>query len=383
MPRRERRNDVSVEIRLTRWCRTGGTCPSSAKAATRIGIRNQRQTTNNFPRFSASGILILFATLIPVLFLFQRSSYGQALSSAGYSVGGSYVLLTWTIFVSAFLNVTTHAGVVLGALEDTLTISILIGVGFDVLTRFLQVWWWIRLVDGLTTLSSSKTSAATTEEEESFFVVDHLFHVSMSILFIYQMHIHIRALCIVNCRSYDHVHSVVTGALHNLRGISGENWSEDDWFAYSDLTLHLLPLLLSGKILLSILIESPIESNKVGRGSATTLLVLLGLSSWLAMSPSYSSSPPTTKSTENGTGDPSSTRSELKITVDSDRNSIQCSCDACTRRRQRTGSRACAFVCSPNDGLCAMWLLSFEDVSQLLNKDFRYAPHMQSRINPS
>ena len=103
----------------------------------------------SFPRISISGTLILVVYVTSIKYLFDNSLYGTSLRSTTGIMSlesSSSILFNSFIMSTSFLNVVSHSAVVLGALNDTYVLSILVGVGFDVITRILQLIWWLSLI---------------------------------------------------------------------------------------------------------------------------------------------------------------------------------------------------------------------------------------------
>ncbi|KAL3940054.1 MAG: hypothetical protein SGBAC_005334 [Bacillariaceae sp.] len=323
-----------------------------------------KKPCGDFPRVSTSGTLLFGLSLGVAIASFSWSSYGHALWS-GKLTSNSW-MQGW-IFVTSLLNVASHAAVVLGALQDTYVISILLGVGFDVLTRFFQLWWWMQLI---AVQSSAAVKTSETKMDSSaigsssqlllYFSLDNCFHGLLSLLFLYQMWIHVRALLLVNSNNLDRMQTVLKGALNNLRGIPGEG-GKDHLFAYSDLTLHLLPCLLSG-ILLQQQEQLHFVVLKIAMTAGTVAMI----------APS--------QKTGNDKSDDAKKEAESmqvpKLTIvcfpgkDSRSTRIGCSCNACSHRVERM-MKETSFVCNPIDGLCALWMHSFEEVSMALDQALR------------
>ena len=144
-----------------------------------------------FPRISVVGGLILSIYLTSIIYLFDTSLYGDSLRSGSMispssSTSSSTFLNSFTA-ASSILNVASHSGVVLGALNDTYVISILVGVGFDVMTRILQLVWWI----DLTWSSFSALPTDIIDERKICSTVGFL--AVLTIIYIYHMIIHVRA----------------------------------------------------------------------------------------------------------------------------------------------------------------------------------------------
>lgn len=280
-----------------------------------------------FPRISASGALILAMYLKAITYFFNNSMYGDSFRSG--AMLSSSIPLNSFVMASSLLNVISHSAVVLGALTDTYVLSILVGVGFDVMTRILHLIWWIHL----TRISFQDRSMNNRLKEDSNTVG---FIIILTIIYIYHMIIHVRALRLNHSR--ERLKLVLVGALNNLRGVSGEVF-QDHIFAYSDLGGHILPLGLS-----TILLKR--QYALLTSFQALTVMILFSFSA-LSRIP--------LKDIDDG---------KPLLSINNVGN-ITCSCNACTRRTARK-SRESSFTFNTNDGICHLWLCSFEKLSTFL-----------------
>eukprot|EP00536_Pseudo-nitzschia_multiseries_P003624 jgi/Psemu1/284536/fgenesh1_pg.56_\ len=280
---------------------------------------------SSFPRISISGTVILAVYVFVQARLFNKSVYGASLKS-GAMYSASSVTLNSLTCASSLLNVTSHALVVLGALNDTYVISILVGVGFDVVTRILQLIWWMHL---------SRISFAFLKAD----LQSIGFVVLLSVIYIYHMLIHVRALRMNS--SGERLRSVLTGALNNLRGIAGEGF-RDHIFAYSDLGSHAMPTILSAVLL----------HQQQAMLTAIQIILAMIVLSVVALS----------RIPFNAQKDQDGVRSLVQV---SSNGSVFCSCDACVCRSRRTNEK-CSFTFQCSDGICYLWLCSFETLSSIL-----------------
>lgn len=284
----------------------------------------------SFPRISGSGALILAIYMTAMKGLFDKSLYGDSFRS-GVMLSSS-IFLNSSTMAASLLNVASHSAVVLGALNDTYVLSILLGVGFDVMTRILQLIWWIHIT------TCTRISFQDLSDMDRLIGNYHTvaFLMILAIIYVYHMTIHVRALRI--SYSYERLRKVLTGALNNLRGIPGEGF-HDHLFAYSDLGGHLLPLGLSALLL----------HRQHALFAAFQVLAMLMLLSHLALSRiplnEVKDSEPLIRINEQGT--------------------ITCSCDPCRRRTKRK-SKESSFTFNVDDGICHLWLSSFEKLSTFL-----------------
>ena len=225
-----------------------------------------------FPRFSISGLIVLIVYLLITYSTFACTIYDHALQTGALAASSSSVL-NGIIVATGILNVVSHAAVVLGALDDTYVLSILVGVGFDVVTRMIQLVWWMELSWITSRDPSAQTNSAIHEHGHEGTIITITFLVASSGIYIYHMIVHVQALTIKH-HTYERATKILRGALNNLQGIAGEVGFEDHLFAYSDLGLHLAPLHLSGLLLY--------QQQKLV--SAVWMLILLIVASALVLS---------------------------------------------------------------------------------------------------
>lgn len=373
-------------------------------------------TTGQLPRVSVSGVLILGAFIAILTGLFRSSIYypslflspnvgtttatlrthyswrsaSSSVSSSSWSSQLPLRLLQAVTCAASFLNVLSHAAVALGVLNDTYVLSILLGVGFDVFTRILQLVWWVWL-----TLPATKAATTTTKTPQNAIstaiTTTPLFLLVLSVFYVYHMIVHVRALC-MNW-SLERLQSVLEGALNNLRGIPGKRYL-DHFFAYTDLGTHLLAfglsaallrreegglLLVAGSLLalagisVVVLASVPVpglSSSKTSRGSTTDGCIKTNKKSGGSTGSS---------SHDRRNGDDRNHRlaSIIRVVRDptdggmSKRTTVTCSCRACNRRKERRRNdnlrHPVSFTFNANDGVCRLWLCSFEELSGILS----------------
>ena len=280
---------------------------------------------------------------------------------------------------ASFLNVLSHSAVALGVLNDTYVLSILVGVGFDVFTRILQLVWWVWMTRTLPETSSTRLplSVQTIRSfEESTFVIDspasrntdstQALLLVMVFFYVYHMIVHVRALCMN--QSLSRLQSVLKSALNNLKGIPGEGYS-DHLFAYTDLGTHLLVFGLS-----ALLLEK--EGALLG---AVGLLVVLAWISGAVLSRIPFREMIAIGSVTNSTNH---LASMIEVVMDENHPSetnhktIMCSCKACNKRKERLQQRnknhnqnqqPVSFTFHRDDGICQLWLSTFEQLSGILS----------------
>mmetsp|Transcript_24380 Transcript_24380/g.36349 ORF Transcript_24380/g.36349 Transcript_24380/m.36349 type:complete len:300 (-) Transcript_24380:678-1577(-) len=279
-----------------------------------------------------TGTLILTIYMVGLQILFDRSLY-KILFQQSIVLSSSSTLLNSSVLTTSFLNVLSHSAVVLGFLNDNYVISILLGVGFDVMTRILQLVWWVHIT---TIMITKEEEEGHTEEREDEFLYRKTagYILVLAIFYIHHMVIHLQALLVFPSSSAAEILSVLTSATNNIRGVPGE-WYGDHIFAYSDLGWHLLLLILS-----YVLVQ-----GQNALPTAFQILAMLMVVSYFALS----------KVPQNRV--PEEVRENI-IQID-ENGKIACKCTTCKRKNIK-----CSFTFNINDGVCLLWLHSFE---QLLN----------------
>ncbi len=244
------------------------------------------------------------------------------------------VYLSTATCAASFLNVLSHSAVALGALNDTYVLSILVGVGFDVMTRIVQLVWWMGISANL------KFTFATTTSTES----TTLFISTLMVFYVYHMIVHMRALFLNT--SLSRLRAVLNGALNNLRGIPGDGYW-DHIFAYTDLGTHFFALWLSYKLL---------EKEGMVVLAIVTLALLAGISYRVLSQIPFSE-----------TSDKELASMVTILNTDTGIPTITCSCLACKRKQERSNNcSAISFTVNSRDEICQLWLASFEQLSGIL-----------------
>jgi len=282
-----------------------------------------------FPRVSISGTFILAIYMSTIKVMFGNSLYSDSLRSG--KLLSSSIFLNSMMMTSSLLNVTSHSAVVLGALNDTYVLSILLGVGFDVMTRILQFIWWTHI----TIIVFRKDQSNEGRFFDNYQTIGFIF--TLVVIYIYHMIIHVRALRMK--KSYKRLKKVLDGALNNLRGVPGEGY-HDHLFAYSDLGGHILPLSLS-----TILLR---RQHALAVTFQMLVMLILLLYFTLSRIPLHDMED-----------------SEPMIRIDYRGNKVTCRCEACDRQGRRNG-KECSFTINSEDGICQLWLCSFEGLSTFL-----------------
>merc|ERR1740124_2158693 len=166
---------------------------------------------------------------------------------------------------------------------------------------------------------------------------NQVFIFTLVVIYIYHMIIHVRALRMK--KSYKRLKKVLDGALNNLRGVPGEGY-HDHLFAYSDLGGHILPLSLS-----TILLR---RQHALAVTFQMLVMLILLLYFTLSRIPLHDMED-----------------SEPMIRIDYRGNKVTCRCEACDRQGRRNG-KECSFTINSEDGICQLWLCSFEGLSTFL-----------------
>jgi hypothetical protein len=306
-----------------------------------------------FPRVSQSGVILLLCFLKLMHTLFQGSIYGTFLDTPTRlekSWNGP-LLLNGLVSASSFLNVVSHGAVVLGALHDTYVLSILVGVGFDVLTRLLQLIWFLHLT------TTMRPPSNDFWQEKGVWNIDSptlLFLSTLLIFYMYHMVIHIRALFLQT--NATRLETVLTSSLNNLRGQAG-TLGQDHFFAHTDLGTHVLALELSTSILL--------RHHCIHL--AAGILLCLGLLSCGILS-----------NIPNFYWPSNNHQDEIQLTIGPEQ-SLVCNCHVCESYVQHCSENSsesdtaippAAFTIHSQHGLCQLWLLTFESLSFKLQKSF-------------
>ena len=289
-------------------------------------------------RISISGGTILIGYLCVTKFVFDNSLYGDSLVS-GELASQSSVILNSIIASSSLLNVISHSAVVLGALNDTYVLSIIVGVGFDVITRFVGLIWFFQLsCIAFNNSQGGNEYISTSDRKYHAYAPAICSFAIFSTMQIYHIIVHIHALQLKH-HSYAQVIEILNSSLNNLRGIAGKRY-EDHIFAYSDLGGHLAPFCLS-----AILLH---EQSSLLWG-VWALMVLIFTSALVL------SKVPLNRTTEDS----------KPITLRSGK--IDCHCQACSIRSKKTDGCS-SFTFSRQEGVCFLWLYSFEQLASILSE---------------
>lgn len=258
--------------------------------------------------------------------------------------------------VASLLNVVSHGAVLLGALNDTYVLSILFGVGFDVITRLLQFVWWVQWTWIIVVQKEEKEGGS---HEDVAAAIDDiirptiLFILIIVVTHLYHLVVHVQALRINY--SLERLTSVLEGALNNLRGISGDRY-RDHLFAYTDFGGHFLHCKWS----LALLMQKQQQHQLKCWGMTAWILLTLIILSYLAAS-CIPFSKVQTYNCNNNTG--------LLLHISENRKVI-CCCDVCKKRAEKGESdckdEGCSFTFTMEEGICHLWLCSFETLSTFL-----------------
>ncbi len=328
-------------------------------------------------RVSLSGILILATYVGTIGYLFQTSIFYNGWNVGRESLGNNssdknedlvlYLSLNAWTFDTSMLNVLSHFGVALGLLGDTLVISILAGVFIDIITRLLQLIWWIYLHLHALTHSNQVTS---TMDMRGLGLLCFL-----SWIYYYHMEVHVRAIRVFLpskkatpissssslSRDSESLRRVLSSALNNLQGIPGKGY-RDHLFAYTDLGSHVLACILS----YSKLLEYE-EGRDFIYSTAMKMLVSLSFVTFIALM----------TLPFQDVGGTTATHTSSLLCVDSNQ-ILRCGCIACKHNESRKDhngkemsvsgltSGIAAFTFNSMDGICRLWFKSFGDLQAAL-----------------
>ena len=316
-----------------------------------------------------SGFLILSVYILTMNAAFDITLYGDAFrSSEAMVLSSSSIFLNSFIMATSLLNVVSHSAVVLGALNDTYVISIIVGVGFDVMTRILQFVWWMHItwISWLHQFQPEREVQVNVGEKNDMLkflsLVPNgksdtrtygwtiLYMLVLGTMYTYHMIIHVRALRMND--SQERLVKVLNGASNNLRGIPGKGLFNDHFFAYTDLGGHLLPFGLSATLLY----------RQHALLASLQVLAIVVLFSYVTLSRI-----PLNGFIDDGN---SSDYDKHKLMAlirmpSSVSKSIICGCEACQKRGIRQ-CKDCSFTLNCRDGVCQLWLCSFETLSTFL-----------------
>jgi cytochrome bd-type quinol oxidase subunit 2 len=265
---------------------------------------------------------------------FQSDAYHISIHLAGF------------VCVASFLNVVSHLAVALGALNDTYVLSILVGVGFDVITRLLQLVLCTTYLSSIIFMRKNLDQEQDDTTQIKYIDINTiLFVLIVLVMYMYHMDIHVRAL-FIQSHSYNELQKVLTSALNNLRGIPGDQY-KDHFFAYTDLGSHLIAFLISLSILQS---QHSVQY-------AVKVLIIIGALSYIALS-----SIPFNEVKDD---------SDIKSLIDIDPlGKVSCRCIPCQKRNKRRKNRCgtVAFTANAIDGICSLWLVSFGVLQSVLSE---------------
>jgi len=195
------------------------------------------------------GWAIFCLELAFIILLFQASIFSNYQPSSLF-----FKLLMSTIVTFELINTSTHFAVLTSSLRNVMSISILFGVGLDVISTLLIAAAWISIFVALP-LQQSRWFT-------DFFII------FIFILLMNQVNTHIRALRLGN--SFNESMSVINAAKCHLHGIPGP-FLKYHVFAYSDLAFHCFHLYFAARFVdLQITI-----ALTLGMGLATALIGLL------------------------------------------------------------------------------------------------------------
>mmetsp|Transcript_32754 Transcript_32754/g.48509 ORF Transcript_32754/g.48509 Transcript_32754/m.48509 type:complete len:292 (-) Transcript_32754:19-894(-) len=220
--------------------------------------------------------------------------------------------------VCSSLNTLSHAAVVTGVLDDTYVFSILLGVGFDLLSSFLYIMFWVKL------LLSTEIDLNVPSLGDTFLGLLCI------VILVHQWLVHLRAIFLSS--SVTRLRAVVTSAFNNIRGDPGPRFS-DHIFAFLDIGYHLYHISVTSRIM-------ELNITNVLLTSGVLLLILVSFKT---------------------NGKPSSPTSQISsgLLIVNEEGKTICCCESC-----------CGFTSFSIDikrkKFCTLWFQSFGQLSSLL-----------------
>ena len=280
------------------------------------------------PTFASKiiGLLIISTTLV-ALFVPLK----QTLDTTSSNVSGNAPspLLMQATLIASLLNSVSHTAVILSLLQDTLVISILIGVSFDVLSRILYVLLWLYL------------------RRHSNILLSPLFMTIYTVFATYHFIVHLRALAMT--RSFRRLESVVRSAYNNIVGNPG-SYCLDHVFAFSDTGFHIFHLGVSMRFL----------------GMAKSLLICCGVTTLMTVGVVGTYCHCTRAGNRGGNGNKKNPGNVDTNLLDREGDLPICRCSAC-RCPGGVNTAFCIRLEGPNISVCNLWQSSFRQVLSDIN----------------
>ena len=191
---------------------------------------------------------------------YDDSTVNFGLNATSSSTTGRRLLLILNAILS-LLNVSSHLAVVLGCLDDTYVLSILVGVGFDICSSFVYVAFWISNYSfyyysyntNFDQYAQPKMEVYDGQKDaQQRWLVgnkqtwngDVVFCATYVSFFIYHLIIHTGALYNIQSCSLRRTSEAVCSAWNNIQGIPGICW-KDHFFAFTDLGTHTFQFIVS------------------------------------------------------------------------------------------------------------------------------------------
>ena len=194
--------------------------------------------------------------------IYDDSTVNFDLNSTSSRTTTRRLLLIFNAILS-FLNVSSHLAVVLGCLDDTYVLSILVGVGFDICSSFVYVAFWISNYTFSYYYSDTSSNFdqyaqpnievydGQKDAQQRWLVGrgqnwngDVVFCATYVSFFFYHLTIHTGALYNIQSRSLRRTSDTVCSAWNNIQGVPGICW-KDHFFAFTDLGTHTFQFIVS------------------------------------------------------------------------------------------------------------------------------------------
>lgn len=328
-------------------------------------------------RFSRAGAFVLILHLLLTKLLFDWSFYGKYSSLRHYSTTStisskyesflaeySSTLLNGIVMATSMLNIVSHTALVVGALRQKNILSIILGVWLDIVTRIIQLIWWMQL--GCIVIYLRVSWHHDHDHAVSVVVDDGNYHkarhhnyyytipticlfLSQSISYIYPLTTNIRTLRTIKYDSYVGLIQVLCKALNNLRGNYGGGLKEHI-SSFINLGGHIPSFYLSTWLLY--------QQHSLLRFGSFMVVILVTISKLV-----LSRIDAFYKHTEDE-------EKTLVLTVKGDK--IDCRCPACIVRYQDTLEYS-SFTLSSSptmsgEGICRLWFQPFQELSDTLLK---------------
>lgn len=305
-------------------------------------MMKQHQDSSSSFAFHCIEKLIGFTFLASYLWLMSwimmtSSTSSSSIISSSFPSFFPSIVHAKIVLCCSLINMISHLAAVLNLLQEALVINILIGVGFDIISSSLYLYYTARFAATFTTSSNSNNI------------------LMMCIILGFDLAVHLRAIFLFT--SLERLKSVVTSATNNLKGQPGP-YLLDHLFAYSsDIGKHIFYFYLSFKNC-----GGWKRSVQIGMVVVSILIIGVSLYRWFLVV-STSTKPATVKQFSSSAMTPtkpitSATLSIQKVSNNKARNtngessSCVCNCQACQNQ---------TFL-SILPQFCDLWFCTFEEI---------------------